>query len=1080
MTPDFRELFEAAPALYLVLASDAPRFTIIAVSDSYLRATLTTREGIVGRGLFEVFPDNPTDPDATGVANLRASLERVIATHSPDTMAVQKYDIRRPAGDGFEVRFWSPVNSPVIGADGSLRCVIHRVEDVTDLVRAVELGDELRGRTREMEREVIKRSMELADANRGLRDANARLGQLDAAKTAFFSNVSHEFRTPLTLMLGPIEDALASPARALQGAALEMVHRSALRLLGLVNSLLDFSRLEAGRLPAAFEPADLAVLTAGLAASFQSLVESAGLTLIVDCPPVRQPVCVDRSQWEKIVLNLVSNAFKFTFDGEIAVRLRERDGHVDLVVSDTGIGIPEDEHARIFERFHRVEGARGRSIEGSGIGLALVQELVKLHSGSIRVDSIVGEGSTFTVSIPTGTDHLPSDHLASRREPATYPARSTFVREASQWGSTKARTAVDSTDDGCAPGEGTPGQRARILVVDDNADMRQYLLTVLSEYWTVDAVGDGEAALAQVRSAQPDLIVSDVMMPRMDGFALLRALRAEPATRAVPFVLLSARADDRAIVEGLETGADDYLVKPFSARELVTRVRSRLEASRATTSALRVSEARFRRLAESGIIGITVSDASGRILEANDAFVRMLGYSRGDVLAGLLHWAQLSPGKARVDDDRVAQSWERELRRKDGSSVPALVAVAPLEGGETLAISLDLSERKRLEEQFRQAQKMEAVGRLAGGIAHDFNNVLSIVLSYSDLITADLAADDPLRGDIEEIKAAGLRGTGLTRQLLAFSRQQVLEPRVLDLNRIVSGMDRMLGRLLGADIELAFLPSSGLGRINADAGQIEQVLMNLAVNARDALPHGGKLTIETANVELDDDYARTHHDVSPGSYVMLAVTDNGIGMDRETQVRIFEPFFTTKAPGKGTGLGLPTVFGIVKQSGGHVWVYSEPGKGTTFKLYFPRVSGTVEPLAPVRPTLDVRGSETILLVEDDDQVRALTTSVLRRQGYVVLEAPNGGEALLICEEYGSTIHLLLTDVILPRMSGRQLAERLATMRPRMRVLYMSGYTDDALHQHGVLDSGVAYLEKPITPASLTRKVREVLGRRNSE
>jgi PAS domain S-box-containing protein len=1068
---DLRLVFEASPDVLLVLRPDAPRYTMVAATDARLAATHTTREQTIGRSLFEIFPDNPDDPDASGASNLRASLDRVLATRAADTMAVQRYDIRGPDGT-FQAKYWSPKNIPVLSPSGEVLYVLHRVEDVTELVQATELGAELRDKTRAMEREVIRRSQELAAANRELREANAKLGELDATKTAFFSNVSHEFRTPLTLILGPVEDALRKEPAILGGESLRAVHRNAIRLLRLVNSLLDFSRLEAGRVQARFEPTDLASLTAGLVSSFQSLIEPAGLSLVVDCPPIERQAYVDPAQWEKVVSNLVSNAFKFTLKGEIAVRLREHDDRVELVVSDTGTGIPEHELLRVFERFHRVEGTRGRSFEGSGIGLALVQEIVKLHGGSVRVESVLGRGSTFIVSIPLGAAHLPADRVAPASDVASAGGGVLpFVLEASSWTAAGAVAAAPQRE---PAGESSPG-RERILVVDDNPDMRNYVVDLLREFWHVDAATDGEAALELVKIAAPDLVLSDVMMPRMDGFGLLRALRASPATRGIPVILLSARAGEESLVEGLETGADDYLVKPFSARELLTRVRAHLGTARARASALRASEARFRCLAEAGIIGITVSDAAGRILEANDTFLRMVGCSREDLLAGGVVWELLVPARR---EGVLGGASEGEYRRKDGRSIPVLVAVAPLEEGDNIAVALDLTERKRLEEQFRQAQKMEAVGRLAGGIAHDFNNVLSVVLSYAEMVASDLEPDEPLRADVGEIQKAAVRATDLTQQLLAFSRQQVLEPKVISLNARITSMEKMLRRLLGADIALTLLPHPELWSIEADPGQIEQIILNLAVNARDAMPQGGKLTIETTNVTLDEDYVAVHHDVRPGAYAMLAVSDTGVGIDTETQARIFEPFFTTKEKGKGTGLGLATVFGIVKQSGGHIWLYSEPGNGTTFKLYFPRVSGEATTSSERPPPESARGEETILLVEDDAQVRILARSILRRGGYTVLDASNGGEALLICEQHGAKIDLLLTDVVLPLMSGRQLADRLRSMRPEIKVLFMSGYTDDAILQHGILDSGVAYLQKPLTPALLMRKVREVLERRN--
>jgi two-component system cell cycle sensor histidine kinase/response regulator CckA len=380
----------------------------------------------------------------------------------------------------------------------------------------------------------------------------------------------------------------------------------------------------------------------------------------------------------------------------------------------------------------------------------------------------------------------------------------------------------------------------------------------------------------------------------------------------------------------------------------------------------------------------------------------------------------------------------------------------------------------RTEEQLRQSQKMEAVGRLAGGVAHDFNNVLSVILGYGEMLLADMKPGDPMRADVEEIRRAGKRAADLTRQLLMFSREHVIEPRVLDLNEVLTGMDKMLQRILGADVELVSRPTQPLGRVRVDPSSMEQVIMNLVVNARDAMPTGGKLTMETDNVVLDEAYAREHLGVTPGPHVMLAVTDTGEGIDKTTLARIFEPFFTTKEKGKGTGLGLSTVFGIVQQSGGSIWVYSEPGKGTTFKVYLPVVDAAVETLRSVESATTLRGSETILLVEDDDQVRAVARGILGRNGYHVIEARNAGEALLQSERHGGTIHLLLSDVIMPQMSGPELAKRLASSRGGMKVLCMSGYTDDSIVRHGVLDARIAYLQKPLTPETLTRKVREVL------
>ncbi len=589
------------------------------------------------------------------------------------------------------------------------------------------------------------------------------------------------------------------------------------------------------------------------------------------------------------------------------------------------------------------------------------------------------------------------------------------------------------------------------------------------------------------------VVISDWSMPTFSGLAALAIVKELGLD--IPFVIVSGTVGEETAVEAMRAGAHDYVLKDRLTRLLpaIERELREIEARGRANIALRQSEGRFRRLFDSGIVGIAVADLHGNLREANDAFLKIIGYSREEFESGPVGWRDLTaPEFDQLEDAAlsqlrtrgVAHAWEKAYVRRDGTHVPVLVGVAMLDDPQCIAVAADLSERKRseaavrrIEEQLRQAQKMEAIGNLAGGVAHDFNNLLSVILSYSTMLADDMTPSDPRRADLEQIEAAGKRAVDLTRQLLAFSRQQILQPKIVNLNDIVSGMERMLRRLIGEDVELTMLFAPNLGKAKVDPGQIEQIVMNLAVNARDAMPQGGKLTVETSNVVLDERYCAEHVGAVPGAHVMLAVTDNGTGMDRATQARMFEPFFTTKEQGKGTGLGLSTVFGIVQQSGGNIWVYSELGKGTTFKVYFPRTDAAFAESSHSSSPPDgaaVGGSETILLVEDEESVRVLARTILRRVGYHVLEAQTGGDAFLICEQHATEIHLLLTDVVMPRMSGRQLSDRLTPIRPQMKVLYMSGYTDNAIVHHGVLDSDVAFLQKPITPETLTRKVREVL------
>jgi two-component system, cell cycle sensor histidine kinase and response regulator CckA len=500
--------------------------------------------------------------------------------------------------------------------------------------------------------------------------------------------------------------------------------------------------------------------------------------------------------------------------------------------------------------------------------------------------------------------------------------------------------------------------------------------------------------------------------------------------------------------------------------------------------ALRASEQRYRLLFERSVAGVLETTLDGRLLECNDAFARIQGYtSRDEILSANVgdFYLERADGTALVDllkQQPIVMGQEFQTRRKDGTPIWMLVSASLVEndqGGATiLATAFDITQWKELGEQLRQSQKMEAVGRLAGGVAHDFNNMLQIINGYSELVIDELPPQDPLRSHVHEIKNIVERAAGLTRQLLAFSRQQVLAPQVLDLNIAIANLSKMLRRLIGEDVELFVTEGRPLSRVKADPGQIDQVIMNLAVNARDAMPQGGKLTIETSNVEIDATYALAHFPMTPGRYVMIAVNDTGCGMDAETQARIFEPFFTTKDKGKGTGLGLATVYGIIKQSGGFIWVESEVGKGTTFKVFLPPAGEAPAIHERKADSAKIHGTETVLLVEDEEYVRSLVRRSLESKGYAVLEARNGQEALHVAKQHEGPIHLLITDVVMPGMSGRELSENLAPLRPDMKTLFMSGYTDDSILHHGILQSGGTLLQKPFTAEALASKVRQVL------
>jgi len=600
----------------------------------------------------------------------------------------------------------------------------------------------------------------------------------------------------------------------------------------------------------------------------------------------------------------------------------------------------------------------------------------------------------------------------------------------------------------------------------------------------------GLALLSTVLALIPTLFFSDVAESRLVVFAVAVMVSAwyggwKPGLAATSFALtVSAYYSlSGGQTPGEYRRAIAHLAMFFAVALLICWFNAAL---RATQDSLRRSESNFRSLVMNAPYGICRCNALGILQDANPAVVAMFGYESaaeltgrhlGSLYADAQQWFQTADY---FHGRKEFNNLTTECVRKDGAGIVARISGRSIpngkEGGSFEIFMEDITETRTLEMQLRQAQKMEAIGRLAGGIAHDFNNLLMVISGYSEFLLDRIGADAHLRGPAQEISNATQRATSLTRQLLAFSRKQMLAPKVLDLNEVVGENLKMLTRMIGEDIDLVMIPDAALGAVRADPGQIDQVIMNLAVNARDAMPQGGKLTIETANVTLDESFARTHTPLTPGDYIMLAISDTGVGMDNETQTRIFEPFFTTKGA-RGTGLGLSTVYGIVKQSGGFIFVDSQPERGTAFRAYFPRVDGREDAVA-VPETLGLpraeHGQETILLVEDETNLRRLARQYLETQGYKILEAEDGAAALQIVDGHQGTIDLLLTDVIMPGMNGRELAARIGNLLPEMRVLYMSGYTENAVGQDGTLDAGVNLLQKPFSLPALKDRVREVL------
>jgi PAS domain S-box-containing protein len=940
-----------------------------------------------------------------------------------------------PYPEAPEVGFAFPVHRP--GADGPVALML------TAASPRLPLDDTYRGFI-----DLIAAAYSAALARVAAMEEERRrldmLAALDRAKTIFFSNVSHEFRTPLTLMLGPLDDLLQNHVLpADQQALATIARRNAQRLLKLVNTLLDFSRMESGRAGARFEPIDLAAFTAELTSGFRSACERAGLRLLVDTPPLQKPVWVDRDMWEKIILNLMSNAFKFTLEGTIAVTLNPGPLGATLTIADTGVGIPDADLPHVFDRFHRVEGRAGRSVEGTGIGLALVREMVELHGGAASVDSTPGQGTVFTVSIPYGEGK--AEALETPQPAAPSPRSAVYIDEATRW--------LHDDGDRAAAAAGAPqaakAVRGHVLLADDNADMRAYVGRVLEENgYVVEAVTNGAAALAAIRRGPlPDILISDVMMPELDGFGLLRAVRDDEHAGKLMVMLLSARAGEEARLEGLGAGADDYIVKPFSARELIARVDSAITLARVrdgatrreealltrievaeSRSALRRSEAQVDSVFEQTAAGVAEADLAGRLLRVNDRYCQILGYPReallGQKIGAFIHpedWPRNAALLAELGRTGRPFDLDNRFVRPDGRTVWVTKAIAPILGPDgdvatMLAVVFDISDRKEAEMRLIEADRNK--DEFLAMLAHELRNPLAPISAAAALI-GKVTLDQARLTRTSEVIARQVRHmTGLIDDLLDVSRvtrgHVTITKAPEDLKQVIANAVEQVKPLIEAHRHTLVLAACAQPvTVMGDQKRLVQVLTNLLNNAAKYTPAGGRIDVDLS---------------ARDGKAVVSIRDNGLGIARDVQARVFDLFSqaarTSDRSQGGLGLGLALAKSLVELHDGTIYCDSAGlGMGSTFTIVLPLAMAHAAPLpAPAAERGDAAGALRILVVDDNRDAADMLAMLLAASGHEVDVEHDSRTALAVAKQTRPDVCVL--DIGLPGMDGNELAQRL--------------------------------------------------------